>query len=297
MSVLHTLKTVKYNSDVIIVDDELLYKIQHTLLDMMKDIAEVCDKANIPWCLSGGSIIGAVRHHGFIPWDDDMDIFMEREAYRHFCEIFDKYLSNKYELKVPGDDGYLLHYPQIQKKGTKIKYIQSKENSYDGIFIDIFIFENTYNNKIMRGIHGIKCTLLLFINSVLRMDACKNTIFKYSGNDKHVKKIVMSRARYAKFFKFKSLEEWLKISDKCFSSVKKKTKYVVAPGGGHHFFGEVFERKYVCKYIPVDFCNEHFFIPEGYDYYLCKRYGQDYMTLPKEEERERHIYIEIDLGD
>ena len=73
---------------------------------------------------------------------------------------------------------------------------------------------------------------------------------------------VNSRAKYAKFFKFRSLEKWLYISDKKFSKLKKKTKYVVAPGGGHHFFGEVFLRDEVCNVIEIPFENEKWFIPK-----------------------------------
>lgn len=297
MGILHSIKTVRYNDNVVVVDNELLRKIQATLLKMMHDIAEICDKENIEWCLSGGSIIGAVRHKGFIPWDDDIDIFMEREQFEKLRVVFQRSLSDKYELKVPGDKGYLLHYPQIQKKGTKIKHIQSCGDETEGLFIDIFIFENTYNNIILRSLHGLYCTGLMFVDSALRMDLCKENIAKYSNNDPAVMKTVMSRARFAKLFKFFPLEKWLQISDRAFSSVKKKTNYVVAPGGGCHYFGEIFLRDEVCKYIMVPFESEMWYIPKGYDYYLSYRYGKEYMTLPKEEDRERHVYAKIDLGN
>lgn len=296
MGILHSIKTVKYNDSVVVVDDAMLHRIQNVLMGMMDDIAKVCEKENITWCLSGGSIIGAVRHKGFIPWDDDIDIFMERDQFEKFKSVFEDNLSNGYELKLPGDEGYLLHYPQIQKKGTKIKHIQSAGDEVDGLFIDIFIFENTYNNKLLRTLHGLECTALLFIDSALRMDLCKSNISKYSNNDEDTMKAVHSRAKYARFFKFKRLEEWLYISDKIFSKLKRKTRYVVAPGGGHHFFGEVFLRDEVCNVIKVPFENKEWFIPKGYKYYLDIRYP-DYMKIPPVEQRERHVYAELDLGD
>ena len=296
MSILHSIKTVKYNESVVVVDDALLHKIQALLLKMMREIAAVCEEEGIKWCLSGGSIIGAVRHKGFIPWDDDIDIFMERDEFEKFKQIFKKRLSNKYELKLPGDKGYLLHYPQIQKKGTRIKHIQSVGDETEGIFIDIFIFENTYNNKFLRTIHGIECTVLMFIDSALRMDLCKSNIIKYSNNDEELMKKVQSRARFAKLFKFHTLEKWLSISDKKFSSIKKNTNFVVAPGGGHHYFGEVFLRDEVCNMIKTPFESEEWYIPKGYKYYLDIRYPS-YMTIPKEEDRERHVYAELDLGE
>lgn len=70
---------------------------------------------DISWCLSGGSILGAVRHGGFIPWDDDIDIFMTRKNFEKLYRIFPKE-NCEYEIRRPGDKGYLLHYPQIIKK-------------------------------------------------------------------------------------------------------------------------------------------------------------------------------------
>lgn len=295
MNVVHALKTVKYSSNVVVIDDELLHKIQNRLVCMMKDIVDVFEKYNIKWSLSGGSIIGAVRHQGFIPWDDDIDIFMERKEFERFKNIFDDSLSQNYELKIPGDDGYLFHFPQIHDKKSRIKDIQSVGDSTEGLFIDIFILENTYENIFFRLIHGIESTLLLFIDSSVRMRLCRDNILKYSVNNKDVRKTVDKRARWAFLFRFKRLEEWLLISEKCFSKVTKESKYVVCPSGGHHFFGEIFLREEMCNLIKVNFGEERWYIPQGYDYYLTARYGSDYMTIPKEEDRESHVYIEINL--
>ena len=295
-SVVHALKTVKYSESAITVDDRMLKDIQQYLLHMMIEIADVLEKNDIKWCLSGGSIIGALRHHGFIPWDSDIDIFMEREEFEKFRKIFRKELGENYELKLPGEKGYLLHLPQIQDKHSKLQEIQSVGDNCGGVSIDIFIYENTYDNKILRTLHGIECSVYLFIDSALRMKLCRQNILKYSNNDMTVKKTIDRRAKFAFLFSFSSLEKWLSRSVKCFSKVRKKGKYIVVPSGGHHFFGEVFERSKMCKYIKTDFETEKWYIPAGYDYYLKLRYGKNYMSLPKEEDIERHVYAKIELG-
>ncbi len=296
-SVVHALKTVKYSDNTVLVNDGLLKKIQTRLLYMMIDITNVLSDNNIKWCLSGGSVIGAVRHHGFIPWDSDIDIFMEREEFDKFKNIFSKELGAKYELKLPGDTGYILHLPQIHDKSTRLQEIQSVYDDCGGLCIDIFIYENTYDNKLLRIIHGIESSFYLFVDSSLRMKLCRNNLLKYTNNDKNIKRIVDKRARLAFLFSFRSLEKWLASSVKCFSKVKKKGKYIVVPSGGHHFFGEIFEREKMCNYILTNFETEKWYIPEGFDYYLKLRYGTDYMSLPNEADIEKHVYAKIDLGE
>ena len=88
------------------------------LLEMTSDIAQICQENNIPWSLAGGSALGAVRHGGFIPWDDDMDISMFRADFDRFKAVFPGSLSDKYELKLPGDKGYLYQFPKVIRKNT-----------------------------------------------------------------------------------------------------------------------------------------------------------------------------------
>ncbi len=296
MGIQHLLKTVKYTDNVIIVSNETLKKMQSLLITMMRDVAKVCDEECISWSLSGGSVLGAVRHQGFIPWDDDIDIFMERSEFENFKNIFSLKLADKYELKCPGDQGHLLTLARIQKKGTKIKTIHSVGDKGEGLFIDIFILENTYDNFIFRYIHGLISTVLLFIDSAVGMDLCKENIFKYTNHDKALKRQVLMRAVFAKLFKIKTLEEWLLTSDKWFSSVKKKGKYLVCPTGGKHFFGEIYKRSMFEDCQKWKFETENWCLPNPPEEYLSLRYGSDYMKIPEEKDRERHVYVELDIG-
>ena len=296
-NVKHVLKTAGNNENIVQVDEELLKKIQKHLLNMMKEIAIVLDHYGIQWCLSGGSVIGAVRHKGFIPWDSDIDIFMERKEFEKFQLIFNNELGEKYELKLPGDKGYLFHFPKIQDKSTLLQGIQSVGDSSGGLSIDIFIYENTYDNKILRTIHGIESSFFLFADSSLRMKMCRENILKYTNNNERVRKTINKRAKFSLLFSFWPLEKWLQKSVNCFSKVKKTGKYIVVPSGGHHFFGEIFERDQMCNYLIADFETEKWYIPKGYDYYLKIRYGKDYMTIPDDSEKEMPMYAKIDLGD
>ena len=282
-------------SGLYVINDEELAQLKATLLDMLKDLIKVFDAYKIGWSLSGGSIIGAVRHQGFIPWDDDIDIFMTRRNFEKFKKIFNKKLGDKYRLRLPGDKGYILHFPTIEKLGTKIKQVQSTEES-QGLFIDIFILENAPDNKILRKLHGLRSTAYLAAASFVRTEACKKNLLKYGASSPELVKAVKLRCELSKFFHFHSMEKWMYLCDKCFSSVKNNhTEYVVCPSGGAHYFGEIFRRDCMEKTVSVDFEDIKANIPCNSDYYLTKRYGADYMTIPKKADREKHAYIDFKL--
>ncbi len=277
--------------------DEELTGVQRALTDMLKDFSRVCEEQGISWCLCGGSALGCVRHKGFIPWDDDIDIFMMRADYEKFKKIFQETLSAGYELRDPGEDGNLFHYPRFYKKGTKAREILSDDRGGNSLFIDIFLLENTYDNRLRRYLHGIRCNWFLFVDSDMRLAHCRDTILKYSRQNEQLKKEIKRRLRFARLFRFRTLEEWLRRSDRCFSKVKNDaSQYVVCPSGTLHYFGEIFDRSKMSDLVKMPFEDTEFYIMRDYDYYLKKRYGDDYMAPPPETGRERHHFVEFDLG-
>ena len=278
-----------------IVTDEELAAIHRTLLDMLKDLIAVFQKYDIGWSLSGGSIIGAVRHQGFIPWDDDIDIFMTRANFEKLRRVFRKELNDRYKLRLPGDKGYLMHFPTIEKRGTKIRQVQSADEE-QGLFIDVFILENAPDNELIRKLHGLVSTAYLAVDSFVRTNACKKNLLKYGKSDPALVRSVKLRCALSKLFLFRPMEKWMLRSDKWFSKCRNsRSEYVVCPSGGAHYFGEIFRRDCMEPTVAVDFEGIKANIPCNSDYYLKKRYGSDYMTIPGEDKRERHAYVELSL--
>ena len=129
--------------------------VQMVLLEMLKDIDALCRKHNIPYFLNGGSALGAVRHQGFIPWDDDADISMMIDDYRAFQkiahELGDKYIihcfetNKRYNVLIPG--------MKIRKKGTYLKEVNSllgnRCTDSDGVFVDVFVYDYATPNHIL----------------------------------------------------------------------------------------------------------------------------------------------------
>ena len=124
--------------------DEQIELLHNTLFDMLMDIKRVCDKHNITFLLSGGSMLGAVRHKGFIPWDDDLDIMMLRSEYVKFREAVLSEMTDKYDLVEPLDGKYTNKKPKLFLKNsvfTEVVYA-GLPAEYRRVFIDVFIIED-----------------------------------------------------------------------------------------------------------------------------------------------------------
>jgi lipopolysaccharide cholinephosphotransferase len=151
-------------------------QLQLVLLQMLKDIDEVCQKNDIPYWMTGGSALGAVRHKGFIPWDDDADIGMMREDYERFLKVVDQ-LGDKYVIQsFESHKEYNVLIPpmKIRLKGTYCReanfLLKNKCKDSDGIFIDVFIIDHVSENQtkdvFWRCRNGLLMVLIAFFENL-----------------------------------------------------------------------------------------------------------------------------------
>lgn len=144
-----------------------VHDVQMVLLSMLKDIDKVCQKHNIPYWLTGGSALGAVRHQGFIPWDDDADIGMMRKDYERFLkvahELGDKYVTQSFETHK--DYNVLVPPMKVRRKDTYCEeynfLLKNKCKDSDGLFIDIFIVDYVSEYKCKDFIWRIRNGILM----------------------------------------------------------------------------------------------------------------------------------------
>ena len=117
---------------------------QQNLLDLMITLDGICRKENISYSLHGGTLLGAVRENGFIPWDDDMDIGMLRADYEKFLNVAKEKLNKKYFLQTwDTDEKFALPFAKIRLNGTKyIEHNSKNVDIHNGIYIDIFPYDN-----------------------------------------------------------------------------------------------------------------------------------------------------------
>ena len=145
--------------------DEDVRALQGVFLEMLKDLDRVCAEHHICYMAAGGTALGAVRHGGFIPWDDDADILMPRKDLDRFVEIFDEAMGEKYGLTSPNSK-YMLesNISAIYKKHTRKVSFEAYNTPYPkGIHVDIFAIETVPMNPLVRRIKGTVAMGLQFI--------------------------------------------------------------------------------------------------------------------------------------
>lgn len=268
------------------------------LLEMYEDIKRVCNKYGLNLIAAGGTSIGAVRHGGFIPWDDDMDLFMLREEYEKLKSVFDKELGEKYYLIAPkSKQGVNAFLPRIMKKGTELVTIENEADPYPkGVYIDINLLENAPKRAIILRAKGIIADMLRFISFSVYMYKYNGETFKKTYlTSEFLSKYYKIRLALGRFFSFCSPEKWFEIFDN-FVNSNNKTGYYTVPSGKRGYIGEYLSQDIVFPLKELQFENSTIYVLNDYDAYLKNIYGE-YMNIPPKEKRERHSYIKVIFND
>ena len=141
--------------------DETIHKLQELELMILKDFIAICEENNIEYFIYGGSALGAVRHGGFIPWDDDIDIIMFRKDYEKFKKVALSEPNNKYNFLTSKTKDYFFLFSKIMLKNTIFEEWWVNQVDFDlGIDIDIFVLDKVPDNKLKRFFHVKRCRVL-----------------------------------------------------------------------------------------------------------------------------------------
>ena len=269
------------------VEGEELKKIQSILLETLDDVIAVCKDNNISFAICGGSALGAVRHKGFIPWDDDIDINMSRREYERLIPLLKEKYKDKYWIHTPTDThNYALLMAKIRRKGTCFKTRDDFQNDECGVPLDIFIVENTYDNIILRTIHGIMCMMAGYMLSCRKFYRDRKELKCFFPNVGFAYKVKVAIGFLLSPI---SIDSITRFAERVDSMCKNDgSKFVSTPAGRLYFFGELFARSDVCKTKKAIFENREVDIPLGVEKYFARAYG-DWVTIPKESEIEKHM--------
>ena len=252
-------------------DKKVLDKLHKCQVEMLDIIDDFCIKNNLSYYLSGGTLLGAVRHNGFIPWDDDVDIVMPREDYDFLLKNFQQELGKDYFLQTCfTDEGYGRDFAKLRKNNTIfLEQVDAHvDNRHHGIFLDIFPLE--YSKERKKGLDKAKYRLYQALDSYI---VCKRG------------KIPVSKK--GKLFSLIPMKTLLPIREKL-----KKGK------GDYYFFSfcGTFHKSFYEPSAKLLFEGKEYSVPNKYDDLLRSQYG-DYMQLPPEDKRVTHnpLRISFDL--
>lgn len=276
---------------------QLLKKCQTIQLSITDDIAKTCEKHGINYTLGGGSALGAVRHHGMIPWDDDIDLNVLRKDCDRLVVALNADYPDKYWIHTPETSkNYGLLFIQVRLKGTVMRGREDMFTDECGIGLDIFPYENTYDSKFLRVMHGVLCLGMKFCLSCRKTWAYRSLNLQLVKNNPSAKRAMIIKACLGAIMSVFSIDAWTHGTIKCCKMCKNNnTKYVVIPSGRKQFFGEIYERKVVENTELVPFDGREYRLMKNVDGYMKKLYG-NYMEIPPEEKREHHVVYELDFG-
>lgn len=280
--------------DIVVLDENKLREYQTEILSIAKDVIFVMDKYNLQYSLSGGSILGAIRHKGFIPWDDDIDLNIPRKSYNKLLQLFEKELGDRYYIQTPESHPEIgIMVTQIRKRGTVARRKYDWKLLECGISIDVYIVENVFDNFLARFIQRNLSMFFSFSISAIRFYNNRYLPRELFEMEKRQIQYAKSKLVLAKVLKIIPLRNWISWCDYWNSVCKNEhTKLVAIPTGRKHFSGEIYERNKMNIYKKVPFETEMFNVPIWAEGFLTRFYG-DYMQIPPVEKRERHLFLEL----
>ena len=255
-----------------------LEEIQQEELKILNEIDSLCEKIGITYFGVFGTLIGAIRHRGFIPWDDDLDICMERSDYEKFLKYFkNQYDGNLILHHVSTVKNYPYYIARICETSHKLVYDNSDYTS--GIFVDIYPFDGMGNDQ-DQEFWKSKRNAINLLKKKLIMSSGKTIIYGRNVFNKigNVSMNIICHIKGEKYY-FNKID---KLSQKF---RWQESKYVGLPAWSNYYF--VYNRTDFERTIRVPFGNSSIAIPENYDTILRDTYG-DYMKLPPESERVPH---------
>ncbi|MBB3280002.1 LicD family protein [Slackia isoflavoniconvertens] len=276
-------------------DSETLHKVQSIELSILSDFIDLCNKYDLAYFGMAGTGIGALRHGGFIPWDDDIDVALPRNDYEKFLDLVAIEFGDKYEiLNCETNSNYPLMSTRMILRGTKFReYALRNIDCNFGIFLDIYAFDNIPDDERLfkkQARDAFIWSKLLILRSVshpvLPFGGVKGKIITLACVIAHsllsffnVSKTFLYKKCYEASTRFRDMNDSKRLDYLCDTTP----------------YSNIINRKDVFPLCLRSFENLEMSFPNNLDNYLRGMYG-DYMTLPPEEKRKNHYPYELDFG-
>ncbi len=268
--------------------DGRLSSIQNIQLAYLLEVEKICKKHNIKYFLGGGTLLGAIRHHGFIPWDDDADIMMLREDYDKFCKIAAAEAHDSMTFQTSHTDKNCFYeFAKFRLDNTifATEFAKTHKEMHNGLAFDIFCHDKTANSRLGQKIH---IGMTLFTRALV-FNKWNN---RKAENGSKIQSFVTNFCKTVFPLRFSM---WLENKTLSFFKNKKNAKFLY-DGMGRNIYNGIFPADYLDDVIYVDFEGYQLPVPKKYDEYLTFLYG-DYMSLaPLSTRLGCHEIEQCDIG-
>lgn len=261
--------------------DEKTEKMQTVIYEILCTIDDFCNENSIKYFLSGGTCLGAIRHHGFIPWDDDGDVMMPREDYERFINEFETTSNSRFKITtLENNKDCNLPYARVWDPNTEVVHKTIKAPKI-GISVDVFPIDGVSENALVRKLY-------FFMIKVLDRIAAESIRKEYTANHKYIilRKIVGKCAEPIGAHAFASL-----MNNMAKKRSFEESRYVACSLPAHYGERETIKKEQMQEPKFFDFEGRKFPVPCGYNEYLRNLYGDDYMTIPDGPSSGQHLDV------
>lgn len=265
----------------------VLTELQAKEFEILKSFVEICDKLKLKYFLVCGSALGAVKYHGFIPWDDDIDVGMYRKDYECFCKEAPKYLPEHYFLQTSKTDR---NFPYIFAKirDSRTTYIEKSNadiNIHHGVYIDVFPLD---------GFPKDEAEQKALIKQKQVLDLKKACVFRTNVNYSLKARILMKFERILGYHK--RVPSIVAEIENLISQFNVEDSQIICNHGNWQQVLEYADKEQYSKGTMLTFEGLNVRVPEKYDEYLTQKYGDWRAELPEDEKRGHHFYEVCDLN-
>lgn len=262
-------------------------RLHETLIEILNFVKEICETNDLTYFLVYGTALGAKRHNGFIPWDDDIDIALPRDDYNKLIAIIQKNNSSKYSIQnEENEPKYFLTFAKVRKNNTLfIENILEVEYENNGIYIDIFPLD--YVAKPTSVTFKLRRAAFDYIKHILEFTSCKTLYKEKYGIVRFLIESIISIPTF-----FLSNRSLLSFANWLVSSSEEAT-YI----GQYDQSGKaaIMPSSYYFPPRLARFEGEIYNVPAKIEEYLECSYGKDYMSLPPVEKRTTHQPVKLEF--
>ena len=274
-------------------EPEVLHRLQEEILSILDDFIRICEDYHLEYFGIAGTGIGAIRHHGFIPWDDDIDIAMPRKDFEKLIKIVEKKMSDRYLiLNAKNDPNYPLMTTRLVKRGTVfVEEVMKDVDCPFGIFLDLYVLDNVADNPVLYQLQSWTAwfwSKLLILRSIPRPTLQQRGL--KAGLIWTVCGLVHNGMKLLRIS-----PEWLRdcCEAECRRYNKKKTnRMAFLPDTSPYW--NVVDKRYYHPLKQLDFEGRRMNFPGNIEEMLTRMYG-DYMQLPPEDKRKTHYPYRLEF--